>query len=249
MARQKGIIKIIGTLGDANFYEDKEVGALVRTAGGGFDGYTIRTSPRMVRVRENASEFGNCSRVKKQFRLALMPFFHGIKSRAFNSDLMSLFMHIKALDQVSERGKRHMRYGIQTAKGRQLIKRYPFVPEQDLVVGFCDQATFYWSTQQLDVSDFNPDLYKVPKTATHIGVTLGVLDFDFESLESSLSVSPVHFLELGGGVTSFSLTPDQVAVPEHVGFVVLGLRFYEIIETEVYAFKQPLGIWVLDVLV
>lgn len=32
-------------------------------------------------------------------------------------------------------------------------------------------------------------------------------------------------------------------------FVVLGLRYYEIIETEVYAFKQPLGIRVLDVLV
>ncbi|WP_417872693.1 hypothetical protein [Xanthomarina gelatinilytica] len=249
MARQKGIIKIVGTLGGANFYEDKEAGALARTAGGGFDGYTIRTSPRMVRVRENASEFGNCSRVKKQFRLALMPFFHGIKSRAFNSDLMSLFMHIKALDQVSERGKRHMRYGIQTAKGRQLIKRYPFVPEQDLVVGFCERASFNWTSQQLEVSNFNPGLFQVPKTATHLGVTLGVLDFDFDTFERSLSVSPVHFLELGGGVTSFSLTPDQVAVPEHVGFVVLGLRYYELIENEVYAFKQPLGIRVLDVLV
>src|SRR5690606_26208775 len=139
----------------------------------------------------------------------------------------------KALDQVSERGKRHMRYGIQTAKGRQLLKRYHFVPEQDLVVDFCERATFNWTSQQLDVSDFNPDLYTVPKTATHIGVTLVVFDFDFESLESSLSVSPVHFLQLGGGVTSCSVTPDQAAVPEHVGFVVLGLHFYKIIETEV----------------
>src|SRR5690606_40576701 len=119
----------------------------------------MRTSPRKVRERENSSEFGNCSRVKKQFRLALKHFFEGIKSRAFNSDMMSLFMHIKALDQVSERGKRHMRYGIQTAKGRQLIKRYPFVPEQDLGVDFCERATFNWASQQLDVSDFNPDLY------------------------------------------------------------------------------------------
>lgn len=158
-------------------------------------------------------------------------------------------MHIKALDQVSERGKRHMRYGIQTAKGRQLLKRHSFIPEKDLVVAFCERASFDWGSQRLEVNNFNPGLFQVPKTATHIGVTLGMLDFDFNTFERSLSVSPVHFLELGGGVTSFSLTPDQVAVPEHVGFVVLGLRFYEIIETEVYAFKQPLGIRVLDVLV
>ncbi|MCX7549029.1 hypothetical protein OS188_13820 [Xanthomarina sp. F1114] len=203
----------------------------------------------MVRVRENSSEFGNCSRVKKQFRLALLPFFQGIKSRAFHSDLVSLFMRIKALDQVSERGKRQVYYGMQTAKGRQLMKRHSFVPEKDLVAGFCRQATFNWTTQQLDVSDFNPGLYKVPKTATHIGVTLGVLDFDFETLEYSLSLSSIHFVALGAGVSSFSLTPEQVLVPAHVGFVVLGLRYYELIENEVYAFKKPLGVRVLDVLV
>ncbi|MCX7550270.1 hypothetical protein [Xanthomarina sp. F2636L] len=128
------------------------------------------------------------------------------------------------------------------------MKRHSFVPEKDLVSGFCRQANFNWTTQQLDVSDFNPDLYKVPKTATHIGVTLGVLDFDFETLEHSLSLSSIHFVALGAGGSSFSLTPEQVLVPAHVGFVVLGLRYYELIENEVYAFKKPLGVQILDVL-
>ena len=249
MARQKGIIKIVGTIGDVNFYDDKVEGALARRAGGGFDGYTIRTSPRMVRVRENSSEFGACSMVKKQFRLALMPFFLGIKTKAFHSDFMSLFMGIKALDLVSARGERRVSYGIQTAKGRQLLKRHHFIPEQELVVNFCEHATFNWTLQKFVVSNFNPSLFKSPKTATHIGVTLGVLDFDFEGLSGTLSTSPVQFLEVGAGVSSFSLMPQQVLVPEHVGLVVLNLRYYEQIEDEMYPFRSPLGVKILDVLV
>src|SRR5690606_2371203 len=130
MALQKGIIKIVGTIGDVNFYDDKLEGALARRAGGGFDGYTIRTSPRMVRVRVNSSEFGKCIMVDKHFRLALIAFFLGIKTNAFHSDLMSLVMDLKALDLGSARGELHVSYDIQFANGRQQLKRNIFIPEQ-----------------------------------------------------------------------------------------------------------------------
>ena len=79
MARQKGLFKVTGTLGNVNFYVVNGVG-YARKAGGGFNGKAIKTKASMRRVRENASEFGHCSSVKKAFRIALLPIFNPPKS-------------------------------------------------------------------------------------------------------------------------------------------------------------------------
>ncbi|WP_250432448.1 hypothetical protein [Hanstruepera flava] len=244
MARQKGIFKITGTLGDVNFYVIKGIG-YARKAGGGFNGEAIRTQPNMQRVRENASEFGHCSQVKKAFRLALMPFLHGYRHNKLHARMMTLFTSIKALDTVSERGKRRVTEGLQTAKGRYLLRQFAFTPQHSLLDALKRQATFDWNTQRLTINDFAPKAYKAPKAATHLGVTLGVLDFDFDSLEHSLAVSPTHFIEVDAGTTSFELEPEQVVVPSHVGIVVLGVRFYEVIETEVYGLDSMIGVGLL----
>ena len=78
MARQKGIIQLEGTLGDINFYFRKGK-PVARKAGGGFNAKNIKTSATMVRVRENNTEFGNSSKVKKVFKLSLHPFLNAYK--------------------------------------------------------------------------------------------------------------------------------------------------------------------------
>ncbi len=245
MARQKGLVKVTGTIGDVNFYMVKGV-AYARKAGGGFNGKAIKTKASMQRVRENASEFGHCSKVKKAFRLALRDVFYGIKGKGFHSRMMRLFLEIKALDGVSERGKRRVLAGLQTAKGRRLLKRFDFLVHQPMVGVFKNQAVFDWNTQVLTVSGFNASLFPAPNTATHLGICLGVLDFDFEGLESSVVYSSIHFLELGAGASSFTLVPEDVLFPQHVGIVVVGFRYYELIENEMYAFDKPVGVGVVD---
>ena len=63
MAKQKGILPFVGTLGGLNFYylHGKPI---VRQAGGGFNAKDIKNKPSMRRVRENSSEFGHCSEVR-----------------------------------------------------------------------------------------------------------------------------------------------------------------------------------------
>jgi hypothetical protein len=56
MARQKGIIKLEGTIGDVSFYKSKD-GYLAREKGG-VDGDRIKNDPAFQRTRENGSEFG-----------------------------------------------------------------------------------------------------------------------------------------------------------------------------------------------
>lgn len=245
MARQTGLFKIVGTLGDINFYITKGVG-YARKAGGGFNGEAIKTKPSMQRVRENASEFGHCSRVKKQFRLALLPFLNGYKDSKLHARMMTLFTSIKSLDSVSLRGERRVNLGLQTAKGKRLLTHFAFTPYHGMLDGLQQHTAFDWSTQTLSVTNFSPKLYKAPKAATHVGISLGVLDFDFERLNSGLEVSATKFLEIGAEGTSFELTPSAVIVPEHTGLVVLGLRFYEVIEDEVYAVGRMIGVGIVE---
>ncbi len=248
MARQKGLIKIVGTVGDLNYYITKGV-AYARRAGGGFNGDAIKTKASMVRVRENASEFGHCSQVKKAFRMGLLPFLQGITGRSIHSRLMQLFLEIKALDAVSERGKRCVQEGLQTGKGKRLLRQFEFTPHHALLQTLIDQSPFDWATQALTVMDFYPKAFKAPKTATHVGVTLGVLDFDFESLDASLHISPTHFLEIGAGANSFVLAPTVVVSPSATGIAALNMRYYEIIEDEVYGLESQVGAGILDVAV
>lgn len=244
MARQKGLFKVIGTIGDVNFYVIKGVG-YARKAGGGFNGDAIRHKPSMQRVRENASEFGHCSQVKKAFRLALMPFLHGYTSGKLHARMMTLFTSIKTLDGVSERGKRCVGLGLETAKGKRLLQHFVFTPFNSVLDALKSCASFNWSSQLLTVTNFKPDFKNAPKTATHIGITLGVLDFDFNSLEYALEVSPTHFLERGTRAFDFVLTPETLVIPEHTGVVVLGLRFYEVIDGEVYSLDSLIGVCLL----
>ncbi|APY12111.1 hypothetical protein BWZ22_13115 [Seonamhaeicola sp. S2-3] len=246
MARQKGLFKIRGTLGEVNYYVINGVG-YARKAGGGFNSKAIRSQPNMQRVRENASEFGHCSRVKKALRLAFVPFLQGYKDTSLHGRMMTLLTSIKALDKVSERGQRCVGEGLKTAKGRHLLTHFAFTPQHKSLEALVAHTLYDWHTQLLTVTSFSPKTYKAPKEATHIGISLGVLDFDFDSLNYNLVVSPTHFMEVEASAASFTLTPDTVVTPKHTGIAVLGLRYYEVIEQEVYRLDQNTGFRIISI--
>jgi hypothetical protein len=69
MARQKGIIKLKGTIGDITFYKTPD-GHLAREKGG-IDASRIKSDPAFQRTRENGSEFGRTGTAGKILRTAL----------------------------------------------------------------------------------------------------------------------------------------------------------------------------------
>ncbi len=70
MARQKGIIKLKGTIGDLSFYKTQD-GHLAREKGG-VDASRIANDPTFVRTRENGAEFGSAASSGKLLRDALL---------------------------------------------------------------------------------------------------------------------------------------------------------------------------------
>src|SRR4029078_5233910 len=69
MARQKGIIKLKGTIGDITFYKTQD-GHLAREKGG-VDASRIKNDPAFQRTRENGSDFGRAGKTSKTLRTAL----------------------------------------------------------------------------------------------------------------------------------------------------------------------------------
>jgi hypothetical protein len=69
MARQRGIIKLDGTIGDITFYKSKD-GFLAREKGG-VPADRIANDPAFQRTRENGAEFGRAGKAGKTLRTAI----------------------------------------------------------------------------------------------------------------------------------------------------------------------------------
>jgi len=64
MARQKGIIKLKGTIGDITFYKTSQDGHLALEKGG-IEKSRIESDPAFQRTRENGAEFGRAGKAAK----------------------------------------------------------------------------------------------------------------------------------------------------------------------------------------
>ena len=68
MARQNGIIKLKGTIGDITFYKTKD-GHLAKEKGG-IDAKRVATHPALYRTLENGAEFRRAGKAGKMLRTA-----------------------------------------------------------------------------------------------------------------------------------------------------------------------------------
>lgn len=195
MAKQIGIIKLEGTLEGLNFYclNGKPV---VRRSGGGFNGHAIKTKDSMVRVRENSSEFGHSMVVLKAFKASLTPFLMQFKDGQLHQRLAGLFSAIKRCDAVSERGKRSVYHGLETAEGVGLLRHYVLTAGKHLdgVLGYPYRFDF---ATGLHLDAFDGSRIGFVQGSTHLKVVAGFLKFDFETLAYRLVLSDAVYLDRG----------------------------------------------------
>jgi len=69
MAKQKGIIKLEGTIGEITFYKSQD--GFLAKGKGGIPADRIANDPNFQRTRENGAEFGNAGRAGKVLRNAI----------------------------------------------------------------------------------------------------------------------------------------------------------------------------------
>ncbi|HMC01603.1 MAG TPA: hypothetical protein VKN14_11265 [Flavobacteriaceae bacterium] len=241
MAKQKGIIPLVGTIGGVNFYylNGKPV---ARKAGGGFNGKAIKTKANMRRVRENSSEFGHCSEVNKVFRKALRPFYKGYKFTHFHSRLMTLFTQLKDLDTINQRGKRVVFEGVLTTEGLSFLKQFNYTPECDVRYVLPFDFEIDGSTFALMISHFDINKVNFISGATHIEINYGVLDFNFETLSYALHLATPSVLDKSFTNTTVVLTLESLPTSVGTLLCVLGVRFYQEVDGQLYLLNANNGV-------
>src|SRR5690606_1869172 len=241
MAKYKSLFTIIGTIGGINFYVlDGE--PVKRDAGGGFTREAIKTKASMVRVRDNNSEFGNCSRLNKVFRQALRPFYVQHKFPLFHSRLMTLFTGLMALDPVNGRGERLVYRGLELDEGKRSLEHFIYTPECQPRDVLPFDFEMDWDTYTLAIPKFQMKQVSFIPGATHIALQFGVLDFNFKTSTYQLHMAESLKLskDFAGDTLSFTVTDVPTGLGLELG--VIGIRYYQEVDGELYLLKAKEGV-------
>lgn len=237
MAKQKGLIKLKGTMGDITFYKSKD-GYIAREKGG-IDGSRIATDPAFQRTRENNAEFGRAGKAGKILRTAFRALLNQASDKRMVSRLTKQMIVVIQADAVNPRGLRNVidgeaelltgfEFNIQGKLSTSLFA--PFVPTIDRASG---ELT-------LSFAPFVPsNMVVAPAGTTHFKIVSAgaVIDFENETYEVQNSESgvlpwdtvPTVAIDLVHTVAANSTSPL---------FLVLGIDYYQEVNGTMYPLKN-----------
>ncbi|WP_322548976.1 hypothetical protein [Flavobacterium psychraquaticum] len=237
MARQKGIIKLKGTIGDITFYKTQD-GHLAREKGG-IDASRIASDPAFQRTRENGSEFGRAGKAGKLLRTAFRPLLLNSADGRMVSRLTQRMVKVIQADLVSERGLRNVidgeaellfgfEFNIRGKLGTSLFA--PFVANIDRVAGEIN----------VDIAPFVPaNMLAAPTGTTHFKIISGGAEVDFEAETYVVATSETAILPWDSTpTTAISQVNVVTANSTKPLFLTLGVEFYQEINGQMYPLKN-----------
>jgi hypothetical protein len=237
MARQKGIIKLKGTIGDITFYKSKD-GYMARERGG-IDGQRIASDPKFQRTRENGAEFGRAGKSGKVLRTALQLLLRYSPDSRMVSRLTKRMITVLQTDTVSARGSRTVDLG-----DAGLLEGFEFNIQGALSTSFFaafeSELNRVTGALTISIAPFVPNvMIKAPQGATHFKLVSAGVSANFEGAVTNTMTSssvilpwdetPTVLIEHTNTVTAD--TTDSL-------FLVLGLEFYQEINGDMYPLKN-----------
>jgi len=238
MARQKGVIKLRGKIGDYTFYKSKEDGFLAREKGG-VDANRIKTDPNYARTRENGAEFGRAGNATKLLRKALRAMLFNVADGRMTSRLMAEMVKVIKADSTSQRGQRNVIDG-----EADLLKGFEFNVNAKLYGSFLAPfaAAIERTTGKLSVAipAFVPeDTIEIPPAATHFMLNSIGAEIDFESGTYVVNNASSPQIVIGPQTqAAISLENAVTAASTHPLFLGFGINFYQQVNSLFYPLKN-----------
>ena len=235
MAKQKGIIKVKGTIGDMTFYKSQD-GYIVKEKTS-LEGSRIATDPAFQRTRENGNEFGRAGKAGKILRNAIRNQLQNSKDNRLVSRLTKEMMKVIKADATSTRGQRNVidgetemlegfEFNINAKLGATLFA--PYTANINRVTG----------ELIVNIPAFIPaNMITAPAGTTHFTIASSGTEVDFENETFVTDTHETAILEWNSISTPiFNLnnvvTPNSV----HPLFLILGIQFFQ----DVNGIKYPL---------
>jgi hypothetical protein len=237
MARQNGIIKLKGTLGDITFYKTKD-GHLAREKGG-VEASRIANDPAFQRTRENGAEFGRGAQAGKTLRTALRTLLINSSDNRLVSRLTQAMIKVIQADLVNERGLRNVidgeaellvgfDFNIGGKLGSNLFA--PFVGTIDRVSGVIS----------MDMAPFIPaNMIAAPGGTTHFKIISGgaAINFEADSFEVKTSESAIFPWD-STATTAINQVNAVDANSTNPLFLALGIEYYQEVNGRMYPLKN-----------
>jgi hypothetical protein len=237
MARQKGIIKIEGTVGDLTFYKSKD-GHLVKEKGG-IPADRIANDPNFQRTRENGAEFGRAGKAGKILRNAIRGLLQNAKDRLVVSRLTTEMVKVIQADLTSQRGLRNVidgeaamlngfEFNINAKLGTTLYA--PYTPAINRIAG----------TIILNVPPMIPlNMIAAPSGATHYRIVSAGAEIDFENEVTRSDLQESAILPWDNVLSADLLLTNNVTPNStNVLFALLGIQFYQEVNGTMYPLKN-----------
>jgi hypothetical protein len=237
MARQKGIIKLKGTIGDITFYKTQD-GHLAREKGG-IDASRIKSDPAFQRTRENGSEFGRAGKAGKTLRTALRTLLINSADGRMVSRLTQAMVKVIQADLTNDRGLRNVIDG-----EAELLTGFDFNIRgklgSTLYVPFTGQIDRSSGEISVDIASFVPaNMIAAPGGTTHYKIISAGAEIDFEAETFVVSSSETAILPWDSAPTA-DISQLNVVTPDSVSplFLALGVEFYQEVNGRMYPLKN-----------
>jgi hypothetical protein len=237
MAKQKGIIKLEGTIGDITFQKTRD-GYLAREKGG-VSADRIANDPAFIRTRENGAEFGRAGKAGKALRNALRQLVQNASDRRVVSRLTREMMRVIQTDAVNARGERTVLEG-----ELEFLEGFDFNLNGKLSTTLYAPLTATINrvagTVDISLASFVPAaMVAAPGGTTHFRIFGAGAEVDFAtnafvSQSSDSGILPWDNLSTTAISLSHNLTPNST----HPIFAVLGVEFLQEVNGVQYRLKN-----------
>lgn len=237
MARQKGIIKLKGTIGGVSFYKTQD-GDLAREKGG-VDGSRIKNDAAFARTRENGAEFGSSASAGKILRDAIRPLMLNTADNRVVSRITKLMTDIKNLDTTSARGERSVGTALAQPAAMALLKGFNFNKRSVLGSVLHKPFTVQQNNGMITINNLVPMTDIVyPPGATHVAFKSAWAIVDFVAGTSSVDYSPSVNVPINAAATNVQCLPPGLPIGTATNLYLLSVEFFQEINGVQYSLKN-----------
>ena len=237
MAKQKGIIKLDGTIGGVTFYKTKD-GYLAKEKSS-IPADRIANDPAFQRTRENGAEFGRAGKAGKTLRTALSALLQNTADSRMVSRLTQKMMEVIKLDETNPRGLRNVIDG-----EAELLEGFEFNISgklgTTLYAPFTAVINRVAGTLTVGLVAFIPqNMIAAPAGATHFKIISAGAEVDFENESFVSETNESGVLPWDNNATAvINLANAVTANSTHPLFLALGIEFYQEVNTQMYPLKN-----------
>lgn len=237
MAKQKGIVKLEGTIAGVTFYKTQD-GYLAKEASS-ITAERIATDPAFQRTRENNAEFGRACKSANLLRTALRNQLLRVRDLRMYGRLCAQMMQVIKSDTTSARGLRNVVDGDIT-----LLRDFDFNSNSRLASTLyapydisVDRATGKFTTS---LDEFVPmQMIAAPSGSTHFRIVTVAAEIDFASGVFKVDNKATAILPLDEKPTAL-INLENVLTPDSVlpFFLAVGVEFLQQVNNEHYQLKN-----------